>query len=250
MARRFSWILALGVAVATSLSASDASAKGSPRSWGGFGHGFAGFVVGDLGGFDSRLEADSALGEGAGPIMFGGMIGGGGRALLGRRIMLGGKGYALLSPVQEGRYGHARVVGGGGGLDLGVALYNDDGWLVYPYAGFQGFGMGLELNNQSTEPRSVDDVPIPVGQSRGLSAGFPLVELGAGAQRLLFGDAHGGFMIGLELGFLYSVGREGWTLDDAPVLGLGSASLNGGYLRLTLGGGGFFDRGRRRRRAR
>lgn len=254
MTRRLSGILALSAAITTFSITQTAQAGNRQRGWGGFGHAFAGMVAGDLGGYDARLSADAALGEGAGPIVFGGMLGGGGRALLGRRLMLGGKGYALLTPRKSGLHGSARITGGGGGLDVGVALYNNDNWLVYPYLGAQGFGLDLEVTNDSAQPRRLGDLSIPAGESRTFTAGFPMIELGAGVQRLLFsGDNHGGFMIGLELGFLYGFAGDAWQLDELDVAGLGAPGLNGGYLRLTLGGGGFLlgpKRGPRQRRRR
>lgn len=221
-------------------TASTAKARDEPRGWGGFGHAFAGMVAGDLGGYDTQLSAETTLGSGAGPTVFGGMLGGGGRALLGRRIMLGGKGYALLTPTQSGAHGTARVTGGGGGLDVGVALYNRDRWLVYPYLGAQGFGLDLDVTNNSTQSRAIGEVRIPAGESRTFRTGFPMIEVGAGVQRLLFrGDEHGGFMVGLELGFVYGFAGDAWQIDDMDVAGLGTPGLTGGYLRLTLGGGGF-----------
>ncbi|MCA9706969.1 MAG: hypothetical protein KDK70_14040 [Myxococcales bacterium] len=250
MKRRLGWILALGAGLTTITVTSSAEAKGEPRRWGGFGHGFGGIVAGDLSGSGSALSDDAALGSGGGPIVLGGMVGGGGRMLLGRRLMLGGKGYALITAPAVGRHGSARLLGGGGGLDVGVAVYNDRNWLVYPYLGVQGFGVGLELRNDADITRRVGDVSLAPGQSRGLSAGFAMLEAGAGAQRLLFGDGHRGLMVGLELGFLYGITGDRWQLDDADVTGLGTPSLTGGYLRLTLGGGGFMDGQRRRKRGR
>ena len=148
MTRRLPWILALGAALTTFTASTDAEAKGPARRWGGFGHGFGGMLVGDLGGYDPALAGDDALG--IGPIVFGGMLGGGGRVLLGGRLMIGGKGYALLTPPKQGTHGQAQLIGGGGGFDLGVALYNQQKWLVYPYAGLQGIGMGLTVSNETS----------------------------------------------------------------------------------------------------
>lgn len=92
--------------------------------------------------------------------------------------------------------------------------------------------------------RSGADCRTSAHRRQGLSVatGAPTVELGLGLQRLLFRH-HGGFTLGAELGFLATVGHSDWRDDDnQPVGGLHAARLAGGYLRLTLGGGGFFFR--------
>lgn len=225
---------------------STARAEERPSRWGGYGHGFAGVLLGDLGGQGYGLAASTALGDGAGPSSFAGMLGGGGRARLGRYLMLGGRGFAVIAPPKQGIHGSARFLGGGGGLDAAFVAYDDDRWLVYPYLGVLGLGVELDVDSSSPAPRRIGDARIEPEARVQLESGFAMIELGAGAQRIVFGDPSGGVMVGMELGFLYSVRVSPWQIDGVEVQGLGGPSLNGGYLRLTVGGGGAHTLRRRR----
>lgn len=223
---------------------STARAEERPSRFGGFGHGFAGVLLGDLGGYDDDLAQSTALGEGAGPSFFAGMLGGGGRARLGRFLMLGGRGFALVAPPQTGVHGRSRFLGGGGGLDAAFVAYDDSTWLVYPYLGVLGMGVDIDVDSDSDQPRRIGDARIEPNARVQLETGFALIDLGAGAQRIVYGDPGGFVQVGLELGFMYSVRLSPWAIDDAEVQGLRGPALNGGYLRLTLGGGGYFTRRR------
>jgi hypothetical protein len=51
----------------------------------------------------------------------------------------------------------------------------------------------------------------------------------------------GGWMIGLELGVQVSMAGQRWqTTDGAEVAGIDAQRLTTGYIKLTIGGGGFF----------
>lgn len=230
-------VLALGVA-------STARAEERPSRFGGFGHGFAGVLLGDLGGQGYGLADSNALGDGAGPSFFAGMLGGGGRARLGRFVMLGGRGFAIVAPREDGVHGSSRLLGGGGGLDAAFVGYDDGGWLVYPYLGLLGLGLELDVDSHSPDPRRIGDARVEPQSRVQVETGFAMVDFGAGVQRTVFGDGSGGVLVGLELGFMYSIRVSPWQIDGTEVQGLLGPSLNGGYLRVTLGGGGYFTRRR------
>ena len=83
------------------------------------------------------------------------------------------------------------------------------------------------------------DVLMP-GQQRSYEAGFLAAEFGIGFQRFLFWRT-GGFMLGAEAGFLTTIVRGEWQIaeSEVEVPGLEELGFSGGFVRLTLGGGGF-----------
>lgn len=176
------------------------------------------------------------------------MLGGGGRALLAGRYLIGGKGFALVPQAQITSKGRAVMAGGGGGLDLGLVMYSGKRWLFYPLAGIGGFGQSLKIDNQSELDVVVSPtITLAPGEAIDLKAGFVTFEVGFGIGRSAFwGDPRsggaGGMFHGLELGMMMSVSEDRWKTDADVSVDLPPASLIGGYLRMNIGGGGFFYR--------
>ncbi|MEM6993019.1 MAG: hypothetical protein AAF721_21080, partial [Myxococcota bacterium] len=220
--------------------------KGPRPTWGGWGHATLGTVVGSFGDVGSRLDDGDVLGGTIKHRPFGLMFGGGGRALLAGRYLIGGKGFAMVPQAQITSRGRSVMVGGGGGLDIGLVLYNKRNWLVYPLAGFGGFGYTLTIDNQSEADVTVTpNISLSPEESIDLQAGFATFELGVGIARSMFwGDPKsggaGGMMHGLEVGVMMAVSEDRWKTDEDVSVALPPASLIGGYLRMNIGGGGFF----------
>ncbi|MEQ9322901.1 MAG: hypothetical protein RIF41_27295 [Polyangiaceae bacterium] len=86
-----------------------------------------------------------------------------------------------------------------------------------------------------------DDVSVEAGGSADLTAGFITMDFGVSANRMLFFGNDGGFALGFDAGFLTSVVGGQWEAEDGGVATvLERARLRGFYMRLTLGGGGFW----------
>ena len=198
--------------------------------------------IGPVADIAGTLREPTALGARATSPSFGYTIGGGGRALMLRRLVIGGRGFGVFTSRVGGDRGFASVTGGGGGLELGVAAVNRDAWLLIPYVGGGGGGVTVEVDNASDGPLTIaDDEEIPVGGQRSYEAGFGYIEFGLATHRLLFfGD--GGFALGLDVGGLVSVAPTPWSTGGRDLEGIDRARLSGGFLRLSIGGGGFlFD---------
>ncbi len=225
-----------------------------PR-WGGFGHFSPGVLIGDWGDFASSFEhpvMSSTRELKASPVAA--TVGGGGRALLAGRYLLGGRGFGMWVPTMWTDWGSARVSGGGGGFDLGLVVYNQRRWMVYPFAGVGGLGYTLEVRNNSDAPVTFGGSPLATTPAAGaviegggaskFSTGFWTFELGVGFQRLQYRRKQGGGLInGGELGLLISLHDNAWSDEnDVPVIGAPPARMLGVYLRLNIGGGGFFWR--------
>jgi hypothetical protein len=160
-------------------------------------------------------------------------------------VVLAGGGYGVFVPTTNGQTGDVSLGGGGGGVALGYAVVNNRRWVVYPSIGVGGFGYSLDVTNVSGQSIELGaDETLGPGEAGTYEAGFLTVDIGISANRLLFfddEDGAGGFAIGADAGFLTSViGGEWATAEGVSADGLDHARLQGAYLRLTLGGGGFF----------
>ena len=199
-----------------------------------------GTIIGPVGDFAAAVRPSSALGPDATSPGFGYTIGGGGRALILRRLVIGGRGFGVYTPRVGSDRGFATLSGGGGGFELGVAAVNRDAWLLIPYVGGGAGGLTLEVANESQDSIFVgDDERIPPGGHRTYDAGFGYLEFGLAAHRLLFFEG-GGFAMGVEAGAMLSIASSAWSTDTSDVNGIGRAQLRGGFLRLAIGGGGFW----------
>jgi len=224
--------------------ANDGEEGGGTRRarFGGIGFMQLGTHIGPVADIASTLRDPNALGDGAVSPGFGYTIGGGGRALLLGRLVIGGRGFGVFTPRIGGERGFATITAGGGGFELGVAAVNRDAWLLIPYVGGGAGGVTMEVANTSTTTLTIaDDEAIPKAGTRTYDAGFGYIEFGLAAHRLLFFGS-GGFAIGMDVGGMVSVGPQKWSTGVRNLDGIDRPKLSGAFLRLTLGGGGFsFD---------
>lgn len=214
---------------------------GAVPTWGGFGYASPGLVVGSFG---SNAELQSGLGEGAEASPWATSVGGGGGMLFARRWVVRGHGYALFGPSSSTQVGQTQITGGGGGLDLGLIVHNRRGTLLYPYVGVGGAGQNVSVINRSDQPIEVAGRTIDPNATEDFDAGFLVLDVGFAFQQLLFRPAQegklkggGGFIHGVQIGLqasLPAVSGEGRSLGaDQQLLG---------YVRILIGGGGFFFR--------
>ncbi|MEM6292480.1 MAG: hypothetical protein AAGA54_14490 [Myxococcota bacterium] len=231
----------LGSATASAHGDHDHSKSRTTRArWGGLGYMQLGTFIGPVGDIGRSLRADGALGPNASSPEFAYTIGGGGRALVLSRLVIGGKGFGLFAPRIGSDVGTATFAGGGGGLEIGVAAVNRRNWLFIPYVGGGGMGLGVDVTNDSTDTVSIgDDEAIPPDGRRLYESGFGYLELGAGTHRLFFMGS-GGFALGFDVGAMLSVGPTPWSNEGgSTVEAIDRPTLRGVYLRLSIGGGGF-----------
>lgn len=207
---------------------------------GGLGYMQLGTHIGPVGDVEAALTPDAALGERATSPGFGYTVGGGGRTLILRCLVIGGRGFGVFSARVGGDRGSANITGGGGGLELGVAAVNRDSWLFIPYVGGSAGGLTLEVSSEAEGAVTIaDDQPIPGQGSRTYDTGFGDVEFGLATHRLLF-FGEGGFALGFDIGATVSVAPSPWSTGGQDIDGVERGRLSGGFLRLTIGGGGFW----------
>jgi hypothetical protein len=221
-----------------------------PRPWfGGLGYASVAPFFGDISGLESMLAGPTALGASYAAPKSAVLIGGGGGAVLFGHLWLGGKGFGLVSGGFDNTLGAVTIGGGGGSFELGYVAVPLPQLFVIPYFGVGGFRAGIEVENLTTNAlvdgtRSLAEdangvrVIAPPGGTRNFEAGFATLDAGIRVMRLL-SPRGGGFAAGFELGFLSSFTQPAWGTEGYEVTNAESAGLEGLYIRLNIGGGGF-----------
>jgi hypothetical protein len=208
------------------------------RPWfGGLGYASIGPFFGDLSSLDTALRSPNVLGESYGVPSAALTLGGGGGAVLFGHLWLGGKGAALVTAPFKNDRGEAFLAGGGGGFELGYVLARPR-MLIIPFFALGGFAYNVRVENHSGRPMPLGPSGIAAGDAKDVQAGFATIELGFRVQRMLFSRA-GGFIGGFEAGLLRSLSTATWEMDGRQFLDHPGAQIQGGYVRLTIGGGGF-----------
>lgn len=237
-------LLAAAVCSTSTLLSYEAAAE-EDFVWGGIGYTAVGTIVGHPGSLGNELV--TTLGPGAKPGGFFPTFGGGGWMLIGDRFLVGGRGFGVWLPDVSAERGSATIHGGGGGFDLAYAVVSEPDWLAFPFVGVGACGLDLTIQNDALQPIAFGtNEDILPGQSRSYRGGFYYLEMGFSAQRLLMWGGgeqggQGGFALGGEVGLLVSSFNSRWgDEEDYAVNGVDAVRINGGFLRLTVGGGGFY----------
>lgn len=219
----------------------EASAK-PPAEWGGFGHAFIGGTLNQYGNFENEMARPRVLGNDFSISPLGMQFGGGGKMLIAGTLLVGGRGMGWALDTDQSQGANVFMAGGGGGFDLGYAVLNRDENLLYPYFGVGGYGVSIEVANVlATQSIPFGTARVAPGETDTFSTGFFTIDFGVGFQRLLFFGHDGGFIVGAEGGLMIPILHGDWENEDGgEITGLEKLGVSGGYLRLTLGGGGFF----------
>ncbi len=202
---------------------------------GGFGFFAPGILVGDFG------EADLVLGAAGGLPPYAFTVGGGGGVLLGGMYVIRGKGFYYFRPSTPFERGRVTAMGGGGGLDVGLVVYNRRQWLVYPYAGVGGLSAKLGIENRHAEDIEIEGHTLAPGDELELDSGCFTFELGFAFQRLMFEKpsgkmrSNGGMINGAEIGLLVSLHQSRWGGENLTTDAIPPARMIG----VSIGGGGF-----------
>lgn len=228
-------------AFAITMATASTACPHPPAEWGGFGHAFFGGMLNSYGNFENEMAQPRVLGSDFTMSTVAPQFGGGGWVMLAGTFMVGGRGMGFVVDAANTQGASVALSGGGGGLTLGYAAINQDSNLLYPYFGFGGYGFSIEMTNKlASQSIAFGSEAVLADATQTFETGFFAFEFGVGFQRLLFfGD--GGFTVGAEGGLLVPVGQDNWRVEgeDIDVSGLEDFGISGGYLRVTLGGGGF-----------
>jgi hypothetical protein len=214
------------------------------RPWmGGLGYASIAPFFGEVSALESGLRAPEALGASYGLGDGALLLGGGGGAVLFGHLWLGGKGFGLLTTAFHNARGDAMLTGAGGAFELGYVLSTGPKMLVIPYFGFGGFAYNLEVTNNTTgQMPLLNAFSLSPRESKVFTSGFATLEAGLRLQRLLFFARSGGLSAGLEFGVLRSLANGPWLSGRSEFTHEEGAKLDGVYVRVNIGGGGFVFR--------
>lgn len=163
-------------------------------------------------------------------------IGGGRYRVVADRLILGAELTGLLTP-NQGFQGRDVFVGGGYGLfSLGYLIRPTPQIRAYPLTGLGAGGLLLNIGDDGAS--NFDNVLADPNRSATLSKGSVLVSLGAGLEYQFGHPSGGGVRLGLQGGYLLSVLGSDWQLDQDRLSGGPGATVEGPFLRLTIGGVG------------
>jgi len=167
-------------------------------------------------------------------------IGAGGFMLFSKRILVGVEGYGLFHSTLEEGVKSARLTGGGGEIKLGLAVLNNNKLLGFPYIGLGIGGNRVEIKNDGEEDFLFGETTVPQFFEERLRVRYPLLDLGISIFKIPAPDTDG-LSLGLHLGFQTSLGKDTWQMDnDDDVIGANDKGLSNFYIKLSIGGGGFF----------
>lgn len=133
------------------------------------------------------------------------------------------------------------LTGGGGGLDLGYAIVNYRGTLVYPFihAGLYGYSLDYR-NNQSDSIPFFEGNPVPPGTNAIYDASA--IRLGAGIGLVHFlgiPEGGGGLLVGARITYGQMPSRPEWEENGSVVNNGGlTPCYNSLMFTLSVGGGG------------
>jgi len=165
-------------------------------------------------------------------------LGGGGHAVIGR-LILGGEGQTLAGR-EAGNPAYKTTLSGGFGLfNLGYVLCSGEDFMIYPLAGIGAGEIDLEIMERGTA--SFEEVLDNPGRGSKLATSGFLLNLAVGAEKIvrLGGGRRGGLILGIRAGYIFAPVKGGWELDKLEIPGGPGISLQGPYLRLLIGAGGW-----------
>jgi hypothetical protein len=210
------------------------------RPWfGGLGYLSIAPFFGELSSPKAGLQAPEVLGASYGVGKASLLLGGGGGAVLFGHLWLGIKGYGLLTAPFHNARGEAMLTGAGGAFELGYVLAAHRKMLIIPFLGVGGFAYRLEVTNGTPQSMTIlQAVTLAPDESKDFTASFATLDVGIRVQRLLFVES-GGFSAGFEFGLLRSMSTSPWRVAPYQFTHERGAILDGAYLRVNIGGGGF-----------
>jgi len=161
-------------------------------------------------------------------------VGAGGYRVVAKNLLLGAELNGLFVPRQAARGRDVFVSGGYGLVSLGYLTRPASNLRLYPQAGIGGGGLLLNIGDDGTE--RFDDVLANPDRSATLSKTSLLVSVGFGLEYQVGTPGDTGVRLGLRGGYLLSALSSDWGLDQDRVGNGPDATLQGPFLRLTVGG--------------
>lgn len=214
----------------------------------------AGIAAHDNSSFSDRLQSWSPRGEQGNEMVYrtgrfsgtGLTLNAGGGVLFSRKFMVGASGEYLSFPTveaitTEGDRSTYDLSGGGGQLELGVALFNNDATLIWPFLAVGYYGYSLDFtNNQADSIPFFEGTPIAPGSTATYNGAAFRPGIGVGLTRFIGGGENGGggLVLSARLGWGMFLSHPSWEHEGTPVTNGGhTPCYDGVSLSITIGGG-------------
>jgi len=206
---------------------------------GGFGYGAVGFSFGSITNLESTLQDNELICTYCNTPQFAWNLGGGGFGLFAKRLVLEGKLYGQIYEVTESETTRIKTTGGNVFVDVGYAVINNKGWLLYPAVGFGISGHTMKIKNKTDGTLYFGDEKLYSDAQTDFRMGVPMVEVKVGLNKML--KDKGRVAIGLDLGVHFNVAESEWKNIETGemVTGADKTGFNAFFLNLTIGGGKF-----------
>ncbi|MCZ2356730.1 MAG: hypothetical protein LC115_08600 [Bacteroidia bacterium] len=206
---------------------------------GGYLEGYSGVTYGFFGNLKKDLTTPSFLTDSVTKLpAVGSYYGGGFKFLVAKKIILGLYGVGSAHTPAEGKRGQAKMYTTLWGGQVGFAVKNTNRWLWYPYAGFSVGKSTLKLSNYDNQSVVFgENQTIERAKTIECTTTSSVVDLGFSFRHLSRNS--GGLILGVDGGFYLSPAKGTWSGPVGAVSGVKGSSLNGIYLRVTIGAGLF-----------
>lgn len=158
------------------------------------------------------------------------------------RFVMGGGGSALIGDEIINDSLSASIGGGMGTFNFGYLLVNREQMKIFPMLGLGGGGYGLNITNNSNV--STEDIKADPFREISISKGGFIADVSLhfnflpGLQTDDESGSSGGFMTGLQVGYLWSFPDSRWEYTGGNITGGPNFGLNMFYVKLILGGMG------------
>lgn len=213
-----------------------------------------GVAAHDNSAFSDRLQSWVPPGSDGHPMVYrteqvanvGWTLNAGAAALFSERYLVGLSGERVFFPtflsitspgVEQSEY---TLSAGGGQIEFGYAVINDDATLVWPYVSGGYYGYGLEVtNNQTDSVPFFEGNPIAPGATASFEGAAPRIGLGVGLTQFL--DRTGGLVLQARLNWGIMPSRPEWEQEGETVNNGGHTPCYCAFgLTVSVGGGSPF----------
>ena len=206
---------------------------------GGLGYGAIGYGYGQISNLEATLQDFDLTCTYCNTPQSAINLGGGGFGLFNKRFILEGKLYGQFYENSESENTLIKTTAGYVFVDLGFAVVNQDGWLVYPAVGFGLNAYTMKIKNKTDNSLYFGDNKLYPDTQTDFRAGFPMLEAKVGVNKLL--KDMGRILIGLDVGVQFNVASGDWmnTETNEIVNDIDQTGFTGVFVNLTIGGGKF-----------
>ena len=170
------------------------------------------------------------------------LIGGTGHGIT-NRLVLGGSGVGILGEKYHTDSLEVNTGGGYGVFEFGYLVCDKRNMKIYPTIGIGAGGMNVQISNSKTVP--ADEVSNNPAQEIHIRNGGFLTDISITINfipSITYDEkenSSGGFMIGIQAGYLYGIPSSDWSYSGGSISGGPRFGINMPYVKLVLGGFGW-----------